>query len=107
MQISIKTLTGKVFSLEVETSDTLENVKQKIQDREGIPPSQQRLIFMGKPLDDKKTVSDYEFGDKPIHLVLVIHTDLNINIMLITILKQALQAYPLTGLNLLKIAVYH
>jgi len=71
MELSVKTLAGKTVTVEVEEGETIGDIKAKIQDKEGIPPKEQRLIFGGKQLDDRKTLQQYDIKeDSVINLVL-------------------------------------
>eukprot|EP00850_Spirogloea_muscicola_P021825 SM000263S09812 [mRNA] locus=s263:12363:13029:- [translate_table: standard] len=71
--IKVKTLTGKEIEIDIEPTDTIERIKERVEEKEGIPPIQQRLIFAGKQLNDDKTAKDYNIeGGSVLHLVLAL-----------------------------------
>ena len=72
-QIKVKTLTGKEIEIDIEADDTISRIKERVEEKEGIPPPQQRLIFGGKQMTDDKKASDYNIeGGSVLHLVLAL-----------------------------------
>ncbi|VAI18001.1 unnamed protein product [Triticum turgidum subsp. durum] len=71
--IKVKTLTGKEIEIDIEPTDTIDRIKERVEEKEGIPPVQQRLIYAGKQLADDKTAKDYNIeGGSVLHLVLAL-----------------------------------
>jgi len=71
MLVNVKTLTAKVITVDMEPTDTILRLKEKIEEKEGIPPPKQRLVFGGRVVADEKTLADYNIeAGSTVHLVL-------------------------------------
>ena len=76
--LQVKTLTGKEIEIDIEPTDTIERIKERVEEKEGIPPVQQRLIFAGKQMNDEKTAKEYNIeGGSVLHLVLALRGGAN------------------------------